>query len=41
MKARNWPPTEFRLSDYRNTHPSSQNHTGRLVIEALAAAGVA
>ena len=32
---------EFRLSDYRNTHPSSQNRTGRLVIEALAAAGVA
>lgn len=31
---------EFRLSEYRNTHPSSENKTGRLVIEALSAAGI-
>ncbi len=30
----------FQLSDYRSTHPSAQNKTGRLVIEALRVAGV-
>ncbi|MEZ5865421.1 MAG: hypothetical protein R3D25_15650 [Geminicoccaceae bacterium] len=32
---------DFRLDDYRRTHPSSAQKTGRLVTEALAAAGIA
>lgn len=31
---------EFQLSQYKNTHPSSGNKTGQLVIEALSAAGI-
>jgi TolB-like protein len=31
---------EFTLSEYRNTHPSSENKTGRLVIQALSTAGI-
>lgn len=31
---------EFRLDDYRRTHPSADRKVGRLVIEALSAAGI-
>lgn len=31
---------EFSLSEYRNTHPSSENKTGKLVIKALSSAGI-
>ena len=31
---------DFQLADYRSTHPSAQNKTGRLVIEALRVAGI-
>ena len=31
---------DFRLDDYRRTHPSAEKKTGKLVIEALRAAGI-
>ncbi|KJZ17922.1 hypothetical protein [Loktanella sp. S4079] len=31
---------EFRLADYRTTHPSSESKTGRLVVAALSDAGL-
>ncbi|MFV0336566.1 MAG: hypothetical protein ACK5JR_21155 [Tropicimonas sp.] len=31
---------DFRLDDYRRTHPSAEKRTGKLVIEALRAAGI-
>ncbi len=31
---------EFRLDEYRRTHPSAERRTGRLVIEALRASGI-
>lgn len=31
---------DFRLDDYRRTHPSAEQKTGKLVIEALRAAGI-
>jgi TolB-like protein len=31
---------DFRLDDYRRNHPSAQHKVGRLVIEALTAAGI-
>jgi TolB-like protein len=31
---------DFRLNDYRRTHPSAEHKVGRLVIEALTAAGI-
>ncbi|QRM35429.1 hypothetical protein [Microvirga sp. VF16] len=31
---------DFRIDDYRRTHPSAEHKVGRLVIEALTAAGI-